>query len=188
MTPFRAIAYATCIALGAHAADAPTFEIREAVPLHVLTLPVPKGWWGPEARKPAVRDLPGHAFLDFVAMKGPLGGVLPPEPYFTFVEHLRGVRDVDGAKAHFKAVHGIDLARPRQEDDPPSWGQLEVRTYPYGRVLIVDLGKLGWVPGNRYYYFFFDADPPVTVYMGPTWYMDYDLSKARLEPAPRGAR
>jgi hypothetical protein len=159
-------------------------QIREAIPFHVLTLPAPTGWWGAEPKRPEVRESAGLAVLDFGMLHGPLGNSFPVTPYATRVELLHGVGDVDGAKAHFKLVHGIDLARPRGEDDPPSWGRLEQRAYPYGRVLIVDLGKLGWVPGNRYYYFFFD-DPrrPLTVYMGPTWYMEYDLAKVRLDRA-----
>lgn len=158
-----------------------SFQIGQVIYAHVLTLPAPTGWWGSEPKVPRVVATWRHALLDFGSMRGPQGGTLPPYPHYTVVEHLQGVRDIDGAKAHFKLAHGIDLdeairengARPRD---------LEDRVYPYGHVLIVDLGRIGWAPGNRYYYFFFDARPRAqTIYMGPTHYMDYDLSRVRLE-------
>lgn len=169
------------LAFAVHGAEPTTFQIPQLVDSHVLTLPAPTGWWGSERKIPRVVATWDTALLDFGSIRGPQGGTLPPYPHYTLVEHLQGVRDIEGAKAHFKLVHGIDLdeairengARPRD---------LEDRAYPYGHVLIVDLGKIGWGPGNRYYYFFFAAQQRGhTIYVGPTHYMDYDLSLVRLE-------
>jgi len=177
----RAIAFILCVAAAlARAADPATVTLRNTVYSYVLTLPAPTGWWGEQPRVPKVRDLINHGFLDFGAIV-PRRGRSAPVPYYTFVDHLQGVRTVEDAKAHFRLSQGIDLDEAMREEGV-AHRELEERTYPYGRVLIVDLGKLGWAPGNRYYYFFLNAAPRTqTVFMGPTDYMDYDLERVRFE-------
>ena len=162
------------------APPADRIEIGGVVHGRILKLPPPKDPWDAKALRTRVHEYRGRAVLE-VERKRPSPGDTVP----TFVQQLHGVVDVEGAKAHFRLEHGIDLDKALLQEGARI-RELEQRACPGGRVLVVDLGKLGWVPGNRYYYFFFDDAPrPVTVHVGPTWYVDYDLEQVRLERDPR---
>jgi hypothetical protein len=144
---------------------------------HVLHIPVPT--WLDKPLVPSVIHLRGEmAMVDFPERPHASRGSF--EAATTYIERLRGVRNVEDARAHFRLVHGIDLAEAEKETSRPL---PPPQALPWGRAYTVDLSRVGWVPGNVYHYCLFSQPARTTLVIGPTHYIKFDLSGLRIERA-----
>jgi hypothetical protein len=184
MMPARRSVLAQLLALGAAAAAATSgaapppdkrLALRRVVQGHVVYLPTPT--WRDKPLVPKVVPA-GHGLvlLNFPPRPHRLHGTA--DPFTTRVEFLRGIRDVADARAHYRLADGIDLEKYERE---PGNRPIVPLDLPWGRAFTIDLGRLGWAPGNVYHYCLLAKPWPSALFIGPTDYVAFDLPGMTIE-------
>lgn len=141
-----------------------------------LPPPVHRFPQGPVVRMPRISQAGGggyeSAYLDF-AEEPP-----PPRPFAfhgrlqTQVHKLDHIDSIAALQSHIETEHY--QGRPVGSHDD---GIIR-RDFGWGRVMRIDLGQIGWNPGNTYDYVIFRRSVAIDVVVfGPTHYLDIDWDR-----------
>ncbi|HXN15582.1 MAG TPA: hypothetical protein VN878_04345, partial [Usitatibacter sp.] len=102
-----------------------------------------------------------------------------PQDDKTVIRRVDGVANVSEAKEHFRRTKKIDLDDRIRELKANR--VLDDRSYPFARVLAINMGELGYVPGGMYYYCFLRMPRRATLLINPSNGTRIDFAKSRVE-------
>jgi hypothetical protein len=98
------------------------------------------------------------------------------------VTSLKGIKTVDDAVTHFMLANGVH--EELQKSSNGTYTGVSIEEVPIGSVITIDLGELGWAPGNTYVYILVKEKGKVvtTLNFSPTYFLKFPWEKAKWLP------
>jgi len=168
-------------------------ELKGLAPSGKLILPTPKhhtnAVYNLPNGKSVERKLRSHKnfnrldILDFAELpggwkkNGPFGGKLEVR-----VNALKGIKTVDDVVTHFLLLEGpIEDLKKRTNE---TYSGVSIQEVKIGSIVTIDLGQLGWTPGNTYVYALIKNKDKVvtTLHFSPTYFLDFAWDQAKWIP------